>query len=65
MKGRAMTLRQVKQLGHGDEVYWNDPDGGKCSRVITIRFITIVSRSIVRITGMDGCYLECFAGELS
>jgi hypothetical protein len=61
-----MKTKDVKKLGNGDEVYWDDPDNGACSRYITIQTITIEEGSdIVSIYGKDGDHLECFAHELS
>lgn len=48
----------------GDQVLWTDPDEGKCSRHITIQSIESHG-DVVKITGTDGSYLECFASELS
>jgi hypothetical protein len=62
-----MTPRQVKDLKPGDEVKWNDPDRGICSAIIVIAHIEIDGEeddSIVRLTGKDGSYLECYAHEL-
>ena len=59
-----MTLKEVKRLHPGDEVYWNDPDDGICSRVYTIASI-VVNGKVVSITDVDGSVLECFAEELS
>jgi len=57
-------------LAPGDKVRWNDPDDGKCSRHLTIETITFCGQGdggdcMVKITGKDGSYLECFAKELS
>lgn len=62
-----MKMREIKQLHNGDEVTWNDPDGGK--RVIKILNIS-VSGEVVSISGTHvpgGGYteIECFARELS
>jgi hypothetical protein len=59
-----MDTDDVKQLDNGDEVFWTDPDGGACSRLITIGAIA-VNGDVVQITSKDGDYLECFAEELS
>jgi hypothetical protein len=59
-----MTLREVKTLGCGDEVYWNDPDAGSCNKMITIGQVWVIGE-VVCIHGKDGSYLECFAHELS
>jgi len=53
-----------KKLGHaiGDEVYWNDPDEGKCSGVYKIkefRDLTVV------VLGLDdGTEVEAFFDEV-
>ena len=68
-----MTLKEVRKLNNGDEVFWNDPDHGATSRHITIQAITInapddgedFGDEIVSIQGKDGSELECFAHELS
>ena len=60
-----MTLNQIKQLHKGDEVFWVDPDGGKCSRIYKINSIEIRQDvKTVIITENDGSILECFASEL-
>lgn len=59
-----MEIRNIKNLSNGDEIFWNDPDNGICSKHITIQNIRIVGE-ILCITGIDGIYLECFARELS
>ena len=59
-----MTITQAAQLAVGDEVYWNDPDNGLCSRYYTIGQIEI-NGEIVKIWDYsDGSYIECFANEL-
>lgn len=58
-----MSKKQLEQLATGDEVFWDDPDGGACSKSITIRRIEI-AEDIVKIEAQDGSYLECFAHEL-
>ena len=61
-----MTIKEIKNLRSGDEVFWTDPDEGECSRYIIIRTITIEEGSdILSIYGQDGDYLQCFAHELS
>lgn len=59
-----MRIRDIKKLHTGDEVYWTDPDAGKCSRYITIQTIE-VNGEVVTILGKDGSELECYAKELS
>jgi hypothetical protein len=59
-----MKLKVIKKLHSGDEVFWNDPDGGACSRSIVIAKIEIKGETVC-ITGKDGSYLECWAKELS
>jgi hypothetical protein len=59
-----MEETAVEQLKAGDKVFWNDPDDGLTSRTIKIQSIS-VRGEMVMITGVDGDYLECYAGELS
>jgi hypothetical protein len=59
-----MTDEQVAKLQPGDEVYWNDPDEGACSRVYKIRTIEVLDEIVV-IEEPSGAVLECFAKELS
>jgi len=67
-----MTLKQVRKLHNGDEVFWNDPDDGLTSRHIIINTIQVLAPDdkeygdeVVCIQGKDGDELECFAHELS
>ncbi|RLI48950.1 MAG: hypothetical protein DRP09_21040 [Candidatus Thorarchaeota archaeon] len=68
-----MTLKEVRKLHNGDEVFWNDPDDGLTSRHITIQSIKVLAPDddkdygdeIVCIHGKNGDELECFAHELS
>ena len=61
-----MTLQEVKNLHNGDEVFWNDPDNGHCSRHIIIQSIEIDEpNEIISIYGKKNDYLQCFAHELS
>lgn len=59
-----MKVREVRKLYKGDEVYWNDPDEGRCSRIYKIHTIHVWANMVV-ITEPDGSTLECFADELS
>jgi len=62
-----MTPQEVMKLQNGDEVKWNDPDNGLCSRVLKIAHIElggIGNGSIANITTEDGDYIEVFANEL-
>lgn len=59
-----MTLKQVKKLHAGDEVYYADPDNAESSVVCSISSIE-VKDNIVCITDTDGNYLEFYAKELS
>jgi len=61
---REQRVQRVKGLGHGDRVYWNDPDGGKCSRSYDIASIEVVG-DLVKIVDVDGSELECLIKELS
>ena len=59
-----MKISRVRNLHPGDEVFWNDPDGGVCSRSLVISSIVIVGEVII-IFDDEGGTLECFAVELS
>lgn len=59
-----MTTDEILNLHSGDDVFWEDPDEGICSRVVTIQAIEVIG-DVVRITDSDGAELECFAEELS
>jgi hypothetical protein len=59
-----MTIQQAIKLHPNDEVFWNDPDNGLCSRHYLIAEIDIQD-GIVRITEKDGSYLECSPRELT
>lgn len=60
----------VKKLHSGDEVFWNDPDDGECSRDFVIGSIKCHLESgerdfPVTIYTQEGDVVECFASELS
>lgn len=67
-----MTISAVRALRPGDQVKWNDPDLGLCSRIITIASIEICNEdenadeddAVIKISGTDGGYVEAFAHEL-
>lgn len=59
-----MRISNIKKLHRGDQVFWTDPDGGRCSRHYTILEIEYVG-GIVKLTDVSGDYLECYARELS
>ena len=65
-----MTVQQVQALRPGDEVKWNDPDKGLCTRIIKIQHIEVCSDGkpavddVVKITDVNGDYVEVFAHEL-
>lgn len=60
-----MDAWMVLKLSPGDEVYWNDPDEGLCSRVLTIDKIWVEDEGqTVTIRDIDGYEVDCFAGEL-
>ena len=62
-----MNITHVRQLHAGDQVKWNDPDDGICTKVIDIVaiFYPITTSDVIKIWGKDGSYLECYAKELS
>lgn len=59
-----MKMTHIRKLHHGDEVFWNDPDDGICSRHYIIGTIEIKG-NIICITDKNGDYLECHARELT
>jgi hypothetical protein len=59
-----MSISKVIRLRVGDEVVWNDPDDGICSRKYVIASIKYKG-GIVSIVDKNGDCLECFARELS
>jgi len=59
-----MTINEANKLQEGDEVYWNDPDDGLCSKWLLIETIDIED-GIAYILDCDGSYLECGVSELS
>jgi len=63
-KGIGMNLKQIKQLKRGDKVFWEDPDGGACSRIYNIKTIEVVNPEMVRIVDKSGDVLECLPKEL-
>jgi len=56
-----------RQLHSGDEITWNDPDAGACSRSGTILEIEYdqEGEDVAKITFTDGEYLEVLLEELS
>lgn len=59
-----MTFRQAMELNPGDQVWWNDPDEGKCSRRYTIGQIEFIGDIIRIVDREDNSVLECFSKEL-
>ena len=51
-------------LHSGDEVKWNDPDNGLCSRTGIIQSIEY-DDNVAKIVWVGGDYLECYVSELS
>jgi hypothetical protein len=54
-----------RQLQRGDEITWNDPDGGLRSRTGEILKFEYSGEEFACITFDDGAYLEVFLQELS
>jgi len=59
-----MTKEQIKNLHSGDEITWNDPDDGNCSKTAPLRKIE-VKGDMAKIYWLDGGYTEAFLSELS
>lgn len=61
-----MTISQVLELKHGDQVHWQDPDNGLCSGILTIGDISVnVETGAVTITDIMGNDIQCWPEELS
>ena len=60
-----MKIKQALKLHSGDEVFWNDPDNGLCSRQYCISEIKHLGGKAFSILDKDGSHLECFCNELS
>lgn len=62
-----MTIEEVRRLHRGDEVWWEDPDNGTCSRHYKILTIEVPEHEegVITIEDEDGSVLECYADELS
>lgn len=58
-----MTRKEAKKLHKGDQVFWNDPDEGTCSRTLTICTIQI-NEFVATIMEESGSVVECFLSEL-
>lgn len=59
-----MRISDVKKLHSGDEVFWNDPDEGLCSRMLKIHSIEFVPPNVFKIEEVDGSCVEVYAREL-
>lgn len=54
-----------KHLQPGDEITWNDPDQGLCTKTGVISYIEYKDEDVVFIRFIDGSELECFLSEIS
>lgn len=54
-----------RDLHSGDEITWNDPDDGLCTKTLVIQSIEYLSNDVVRITDKNGGVLEAYLNELS
>jgi hypothetical protein len=60
-----MNIQQIRKLCPGDQIYWNDPDDGRCSRIYEIKNIRIDDdEEIVTIEEPDGSLLMCYISEI-
>lgn len=55
---------QAGQLRPGDEVKWNDPDDGICSRTIRIQSMMWTGPDSIMLTDSDGDDIEVWITEL-
>lgn len=60
-----MKIDDVKKLGPGDRVYWNDPDDGIGSGIVTIKTITVKQDRFINIETESGREIECYPSEIS
>jgi len=61
-----MTPQEASRLIPGREVFWNDPDGGACSRYLTIASIRLIDEDdVAQITTVEGDVLECFVSDFA
>lgn len=60
-----MKITDVKNLKAGDKVYYNDPDDGIRSGVVTIKTISIVRDRWITIENENGFKIECIPSEIS
>lgn len=65
-----MKKRFYRDLAVGDEVFWNDPDEGRCSRVLKIYEIQDLpedreNQTVVILGDNFGSIVEAFLVELS
>jgi len=58
-----MKIAEARKLKPGDEVFWNDPDGGVCSRTYKVKSVEF-DGPYVTIEDVDGSVLDCYAREL-
>ena len=52
-----------KELDKGDEVYWTDPDDGKCSGYYTV--LAVRPDDVVLLQNDDGSEVEAWITEVS
>lgn len=59
-----MSITDANNLKPGDEVFWNDPDAGECSRKIVIASIKRRVLGVYSIVDESGDHIDCYAREL-
>ena len=65
MKNRKKLKNWQRNLHKGEEVTWNDPDNGACSRTAQIVAISYFGEDSASITWPDGTSTEVLLSELS
>lgn len=58
-----MKPSDIKQLQHGDKVYWEDPEGFR-SRTLTIKKVRVNSYNNIVIHSQEGDVLYCTANQI-
>jgi hypothetical protein len=59
-----MTVKEIKKLQSGDEVFVKDHADGRRSRHYTVNHIDVFD-DIVQLLASDGSYVECWPEEVA
>ncbi|RPJ59095.1 MAG: hypothetical protein EHM12_07225 [Dehalococcoidia bacterium] len=53
----------IWNLQNGDEIYWNDPDEGRCSRMLRVKNFEFRGDDVISIEDITGAVVEGFMNE--